>query len=93
MRYTVGSNVPGYLPDMQTFEHFESFNDARLYLFDSLERAYEDFCEMGETLICEIYEKTIEDLLYMYPDAPIELTVPGSNSLHDLGMVYWIRKV
>lgn len=76
--YTIGNNMPGYMPDSEPFTVVGTFDDAKRALIDELKLA-EDYANSEEE--AEEYSEAAEDVnLWSSPD-----TIRVGN------LVYWIH--
>lgn len=98
MFYTVGYNIPGYLPEADTYttESVDYAADYALSLIDSycdsLYEQYEEFPE-GETPddILAHAAASITDEFRSRPDLGWSFHAEDPNRIHDLGLSFWIN--
>jgi hypothetical protein len=79
-KFIAGFNQPGYLPDNDP-EEFDTFEEARDYLADELDRAADDATEGGD----------LADALEESADEIREETGPFSYLAAD-GYAYWVTE-
>lgn len=83
--WTAGWNIPGYLPD-EPAEVYESWDDARQYLDNELERAGDDFAhDDGEQTIVDQYAIARQLLDQSEPDQAFYARVGN--------YVWWIERI
>ena len=86
--YAVGSNVPGYAPEADA-TIVETVEEAQAVLSDELERHLDFLAD-----IYGVESKVFDDAYRTVAGAqrkPVqEVTLPASDSAHDLGRVFWI---
>lgn len=87
MKYAVGSNMPGCLPDNEPYVT-DDLDDARSYLIDYLYNDRDDEYESQEfASVNERYQPAFDAAESMEPDTYVH--VPGVSQ-HSLGLNYYI---
>lgn len=92
--WSTGHNMPGYSPDPDSVWITDDWESARSSLLEDLDRAA-DQMSMGPDLPDEIfdaYNEAIEEVKAATSGEPIYVTVPTSDSEHDLGEAYWLSE-
>ena len=87
--YAVGSNVPGYAPEADAIL-VESLEEATHALSDELER-HLDFLADAYGVDSEVFDSAYQLAVIARRNIEFDVTLPASDSAHDLGRVFWIQ--
>jgi hypothetical protein len=87
--FSAGWNMPGYMPETDP-QQFDSFEDAREYIADELDRAADHVYDTDPSL-AEAYDQAIRDLNASSGPEWGDI-LPTSDSEFDLGISYWINR-
>lgn len=91
--YHAGCNVPGYMPMADEPNIFATFDEAKSYMLEELDRAGDHMFDGGtdeeERGLADEYSAAMEDL-NLDSGPGWDAFLPSSTSEHDLGVHYWI---
>lgn len=91
MPYSIGQNIPGYLPMADEPSVFEDFQSAQRALIEDMERSADSADAVGERALGDELAGAQQDVnLWSGPDS---IVVVDPEREHDLGTVYWINEI
>ena len=86
--FAVGSNVPGYAPESEAIL-VETRQEALEALEDEIERHLDMLADAYGTE-SKVFDSAYRLAAIARKQSDSEVTLPASDSAHDLGRVYWV---
>ena len=86
-RWSVGSNMPGYMPDSSP-EHFSNWQDARAYYIEDVARAIDEATKPDGSSASHCYSIQSAALVRL---AKVRKTTEAQTSVE--GYVHWLVRI